>query len=43
MFLGHMAVGLAAKSLEPRPSLGTWFMAVQLVDLIWPAMLLAGL
>jgi hypothetical protein len=43
MFLGHMAVGLAAKGMEPRPSLATWFMAVQLVDLVWPAMLLAGL
>jgi hypothetical protein len=43
MFLGHMALGLAARGVEPRPSLATWFMAVQLVDLIWPAMLLAGL
>ena len=38
-----MAVGLAAKRAAPRVSLATWFMAVQLVDLIWPVMLLAGL
>ena len=38
-----MAVGLAAKRVGPRVSLATWFMAVQLVDLVWPIMLLAGL
>ena len=40
MFLGHMAIGLAARRVEPRVSLATWFVAVQLVDLIWPVMLL---
>ena len=43
MFLGHYAVGLAAKRFAPAVSLGTWFLAVQLVDLIWPFFLLAGL
>jgi len=43
MFLGHMALGLAARPAAPRVSLGTWFAAVQLVDLIWPMMLLFGL
>ena len=43
MFLGHVAVGLAAKRAEPHVSLGWWFAAVQLVDLIWPILLLAGL
>jgi hypothetical protein len=43
MFLGHVAVGLAAKRAQPRISLATWVAAVQLVDLIWPVMLLAGL
>jgi hypothetical protein len=43
MFLGHYAVGLAAKRLAPAVSLGTWFLAVQLVDLIWPFFLLTGL
>lgn len=43
MFVGHFGVGLAAKRLAPAVSLGTWFMAVQFVDLIWPFFLLAGL
>jgi membrane-bound metal-dependent hydrolase YbcI (DUF457 family) len=42
MFLGHMAIGLAARQAAPRVSLATWFTAVQLVDLIWPVMLLLG-
>jgi len=42
MFVGHFAVGLAAKRLAPAVSLGTWFLAVQLVDLVWPFLLLAG-
>jgi hypothetical protein len=43
MFVGHFAVGLAARRLAPAVSLGTWFLAVQFVDLIWPFFLLAGL
>lgn len=43
MFIGHFAVGLAAKPLAPRASLGTWFLAVSLVDLLWPLFLIAGL
>jgi hypothetical protein len=43
MFVGHFAIALAAKRLEPAVSLGTWFLAVQFVDLIWPFFLLAGL
>ena len=43
MFLGHFAVGLAAKRTAPRVSLAAWFTAVQLVDLVWPVMLLTGL
>lgn len=43
MFLGHFAVGLAARRAAPQVSLATWFTAVQLVDLIWPLMLLLGL
>lgn len=43
MFLGHFAVGLGAKSLAPRVSLGALFLAVQWVDLLWPTLLLAGL
>lgn len=42
MFIGHYAVGLAAKRLAPRTSLGVLFAAVQLADLLWPIFLLTG-
>jgi len=42
MFLGHFAVALAAKRVAPRASLGTLVAAAQLVDLVWPALVLAG-
>jgi len=41
MFIGHYAIGFAAKRLAPRASLGTLFLAAVLVDLIWPTLLLA--
>ncbi|MFC1729178.1 metal-dependent hydrolase [candidate division KSB1 bacterium] len=43
MFIGHFAVGFAAKRIVPRVSLGTLFLSVQLVDLIWPVFLLMGI
>jgi hypothetical protein len=43
MFIGHFALGLAGRSVTPRVSLGTWFLSVQWLDLVWPLMLLAGL
>jgi hypothetical protein len=43
VFLGHIAVGLAAKRAAPSVSLGTWLTSVQFVDLLWPIFLLAGL
>jgi membrane-bound metal-dependent hydrolase YbcI (DUF457 family) len=43
MFIGHYAVALAAKKASPRTSLGTLFMAAQLVDLVWPLLLLLGI
>ena len=43
MFLGHFAVGLAARRAVPSVSLATWLAAVQFVDLLWPVFLLAGL
>ena len=43
MFLGHIAVGLAGKRAAASVSLGTWLASVQLVDLLWPIFLLAGL
>ncbi len=43
MFIGHYAIGFAGKKIAPRTSLGTLFLSVQLVDLIWPLFLLLGL
>jgi len=42
MFIGHYAVAFAAKKAAPKISLGTLFIGAQLVDLIWPFMLLLG-
>jgi hypothetical protein len=42
MFLGHFGVGLAAKRFAPSASLGTLLLAAQLVDLVWPVLVLAG-
>ncbi|HXU44625.1 MAG TPA: hypothetical protein VN783_03805 [Thermoanaerobaculia bacterium] len=43
MFIGHFAVGFAGKRPAPRVSLGTLFLAVQFLDLLWPTFLLLGL
>ena len=43
MFVGHFGVGFAGKAAAPRASLGTLFLAAQLVDLLWPTLLLLGL
>jgi len=42
MFLGHYGVAFALKRAEPKISLGTLFVAAQLVDLLWGAFLLLG-
>ena len=42
MFLGHFAAGLAAKKFTPYTSLGTLLLSAQLLDLIWPTLLLVG-
>jgi hypothetical protein len=42
MFIGHFALGLAAKRAAPRISLGTLFAASQLPDLVWPVLVAAG-
>jgi len=42
LFLGHFAAGLAAKKLTPYTSLGTLLLSAQLLDLIWPSLLMAG-
>jgi hypothetical protein len=43
MFIGHFGVGLAAKRLAPRTSLGALVFAAEFLDLIWPVFLLLGL
>jgi hypothetical protein len=43
MFLGHFGLGLAAKRVAPKTSLGTLWIAAQLLDLIWPIFLLTGI
>jgi hypothetical protein len=42
VFIGHYALGLAAKRAAPNTSLGTLFAAPALADLLWPVFLLAG-
>ena len=42
MFVGHFGVGFAAKRLAPRAGLGSLFLAAQLLDLLWPTLLLVG-
>jgi hypothetical protein len=42
VFLGHYGVALALKRGEPKVSLGTLFVAVQLLDLLWGVFLLLG-
>lgn len=42
MFIGHYGAALGAKRLAPRTSLGTLAFAAQLLDELWPLLLLAG-
>jgi hypothetical protein len=42
MFIGHYAVGFAAKRFAPRTSLGTLLAAALLLDVVWPILVLAG-
>jgi uncharacterized membrane protein YeaQ/YmgE (transglycosylase-associated protein family) len=43
VFLGHFALGFAAKKADTRLSLGTAFVAAQLADVAWPVLVLSGL
>jgi hypothetical protein len=43
MLVGHIAVGLTAKRIEPKISLGTLVLAPMLVDLLWCIFMLAGI
>jgi membrane-bound metal-dependent hydrolase YbcI (DUF457 family) len=42
MFLGHLAVGFAAKRAAPRASLAILMAAPLWLDLLWPVLVLAG-
>ncbi len=43
MFIGHYALAFAAKRNNKLPSLAMLFVAVQLLDLLWPLFVLTGI
>jgi membrane-bound metal-dependent hydrolase YbcI (DUF457 family) len=43
MFIGHLAVGLAAKRAAPRLSLGVLMAAAMFADALWPVLILLGI
>jgi hypothetical protein len=43
MFLGHVALGMAAKRAAPRVSLTVLVLAAQFADVIWPALVGLGI
>jgi membrane-bound metal-dependent hydrolase YbcI (DUF457 family) len=43
MFIGHIALGLAAKRAVPRVSLAMLIAAAQLADILWPVFIAIGL
>jgi hypothetical protein len=43
MFIGHFGAGFAGKKFNKSASLGTYFMAAQWVDLVWPLLVLFGI
>ena len=43
MLLGHYGLAFAAKRAAPRTSLGTFVLATELLDELWPIFLLLGL
>jgi len=42
MFIGHFSIALAAKKVAPRTSLGTMFLSVGFLDVLWPFFVLFG-
>jgi hypothetical protein len=42
MFIGHFAVGFAAKRAAPRASLATLIAAASFTDILWPVLVLLG-
>jgi len=43
MFIGHFALGFAAKKAAPPVSLAILFTACQIADLLWPILVLLGI
>ena len=43
MFIGHLAVGLGAKRVEPRVPLVVWVLAAFGLDVLWPLFVAVGL
>jgi hypothetical protein len=43
MFIGHFALGFAAKRVAPRVSLAVLFAAVAWADLVWPVLVAIGI
>src|SRR5690348_17202873 len=43
MFVGHYAVGLVLKRVEPKVSLGTFVLAAMFADFLWAIFLLTGI
>lgn len=43
MFIGHFALGFAAKRAAPRTSLATLVAAASFIDILWPAFVLLGI
>ncbi|HJZ69416.1 MAG TPA: metal-dependent hydrolase [Blastocatellia bacterium] len=43
MLVGHFAVGLVAKRIEPKMSLGTLVLAALLADFLWATFLITGI
>ncbi|MEQ1729792.1 MAG: hypothetical protein ABL982_15580, partial [Vicinamibacterales bacterium] len=42
MFIGHFAVGFAAKRAVPRVSLAVLMLAALFADVLWPVLVLLG-
>lgn len=42
MYIGHFGLALAAKRAAPKTSLGASFAGAELVDMLWPILLIAG-
>ena len=43
MLVGHFAIGLTAKRVEPKISIGTLVLAAMLADFLWCVFMLAGI